>query len=512
MADPTPPEPLRPRSRQEIYDAIKKTSKEEFILDDMIRLGFWTPEQGDPKLPEAIIRRRAELNRELNELLRKQRHYENREAVLAAHRKKRMAESKERQKETKERNARLRREKAERWRERKQREILYLGESVSGGLEDLQSVPERLGRYQLPDFADAEALSSAMGISVGELSFLAFHREVSKTTHYKRFSIPKKTGGERIISAPMPRLKAAQTWVLENLLQRLPVHDAAHGFVTGRSIVTNASAHIGREMVINLDLKDFFPTVTQARAKGLFKSFGYSEHIATILSLLCTEPETEALELDGQLWHVAMSQRFLPQGSPASPAITNILCRRFDARMFGMARQLGFTYTRYADDVTFSANGDAVAKYKTLLWRAKAIIHEEGFTIHPEKLRIMRYGSRQEVTGLIVNKQLGIPREDLRRFRAVLCQVEQDGPVGKRWHGDGHNILAVLGGYVNFIRMVSPEKAALLFDRVAALQSKHGWEHEIRNKPKQTQLTSHDEVQRDDGFLKSILKRLGFGK
>ncbi|MCB1094103.1 MAG: RNA-directed DNA polymerase [Verrucomicrobiae bacterium] len=515
MADPDPSQPFRPLSRQEIYDAIKATSKQEFILDDMIRLGFWMPEQGNPAVPDAIIRRRGELNRELNELLHKQRRFENREAALAAHRKKRMAESKVRQKETKERNARLRQEKAERWRERKQREILYLGEGVSGGLSELQSVPERLSRHQLPDFANAETLASAMGITLGELSFLAFHREVSKTTHYRRFAIPKKSGGERIISAPMPRLKAAQTWILENLLQKVSVHDAAHGFVPDRSIITNASNHIGRDIVINVDLQNFFPSVTQARTKGLFKSLGYSEHIATILSLLCTEPEMDTLELDGQIWHVAMGGRFLPQGSPASPAITNILCRKFDARLSGMARKLGFTYTRYADDVTFSAGGETVEKYKTLLWRAKAIIHEEGFIVHPDKLRIMRLGSRQEVTGLIVNKAIGIPREDLRRFRAVLRQVEQDGPAGKRWHGSGHNILAVLGGYVNFIHMVTPEKAAPLRERVLALQSKHGWQREIRHRPRALAPEAGNPAARSadgGGFFKSILRKLGFGK
>src|SRR5262249_14930317 len=153
----------------------------------------------------------------------------------------------------------------------------------------------RLGAAGLPLVHRAEELAGAMGITVGELRFLSYSRRVSAVSHYKRFQVPKKGGGLRQISAPMPRLKRAQEWVLRNILDRVPVHDAAHGFRRGRSIVSNAAPHAGADVVVNLDLKDFFPTITYRRVRGVFRKLGYSEQVATILALLCSEPEVDAV-------------------------------------------------------------------------------------------------------------------------------------------------------------------------------------------------------------------------
>ena len=167
-----------------------------------------------------------------------------------------------------------------------------------------------------------------MGITVAALRFLSFARRVSTVSHYRRFQIPKKTGGLRPISAPMPRLKRAQHWVLTEILNKVELHPAAHGFRPGRSIVTNAAPHVGAEVVVNLDVEQFFPTVSRRRIKGVFRSLGYGEQVATILSLICSEPDVRDVELDGRLYHVARGDRTLPQGAPSSPAITNVLCRR----------------------------------------------------------------------------------------------------------------------------------------------------------------------------------------
>ena len=125
-----------------------------------------------------------------------------------------------------------------------------------------------------------------MGIKIGELRFLAYDRTVAKVDHYARFTIPKKSGGVREISAPMPRLKRAQYWVLVNILQPLEAHDAAHGFRAKRSILTNARPHAGRRVVINIDLKDFFPTISYRRVKGFFVRLGYPEEVAAPLALI----------------------------------------------------------------------------------------------------------------------------------------------------------------------------------------------------------------------------------
>lgn len=199
-------------TRQEIYERIRQTSKDEYILEEMIRLGFWPRGDGMPTQAEEDIRRQGELQREVRQLTYENAQLQNVEALRKAARKKRLAESRQKRKENKERRLREREEKAKAWQEQKQRDIVYLGDEVSAGLGHQQSDGQRLQRRNMPLAHNAEELAAAMGISVGELRFLAFFRRVSETTHYRRFSIPKKSGGTRTISAPMPRLKQAQEW------------------------------------------------------------------------------------------------------------------------------------------------------------------------------------------------------------------------------------------------------------------------------------------------------------
>lgn len=480
--------------RQELYDKIRESSKDEYVLAEMIRLGFWKSEDGgQPSMSEDWIKRRGELTRELNDLTAKQRRFQNREALLREIRAKRMKEAKERREETKQKREAERQRKAEAWRVSKEQDIVYLGDSVSGGLGNKESDAALLGKFGLPAMNTVADLARAMGVSIGHIRHLAFHREVGKTTHYRRFLMPKKSGGERLISAPMPRLKAAQHWILEQLLVGVPVHDAAHGFVRERSILTNAQQHCGRDVVINLDLKDFFPTVGYPRVKGLFRKLGYSEQLATVLGLICTEPEVDELEMDGDSFYLATSDRHLPQGAPTSPAITNLLCFRLDKRLSGVARSLSFHYTRYADDLSFSSlNPSALANIKKLLWRVRSVIEDEGFVLHPDKTRIMRRGARQEVTGLTVNEKPSIPRRDLRRFRALLYQIDKDGlEIGtKHWRGGRSHLLASIRGYANFVKMVDSERGAKYVEQAQQLLTRHGWSHEIvhagKSQPKES--------------------------
>ncbi len=275
-----------------------------------------------------------------------------------------------------------------------------------GGLNNTESNAERLSNYGLPVLENAAQIAAAMGISVRQLRFLAFERKTSTICHYIRFKIPKKTGGSRCISAPRPKLKEAQRWILVNILNKLELHDAAHGFRRDRSIVSNAQPHVGQDVIINFDLQDFFPSISYRRVKGLFQSLGYSEAAATIFGLLCTELEVEEVELDGKTYYVAIGDRHLPQGSPASPAITNLLCRRLDRRLTALAENLGFTYTRYADDLTFSATGSNLRHICNVLKRTEDIVTHEGLTINQQKTRIIRNSRQQEVTGVVVNKYL----------------------------------------------------------------------------------------------------------
>jgi RNA-directed DNA polymerase len=456
---------------------IRAASKDAVVLEDMQRLGFWPkdlppPDASDPQSEAArLIEREQALVGELQALGRDLKRLRDPVEAMREMRKQRMAQARERREEVKRKHAEARYQRALAWHARRQRDIVWLGDGVSTGLSDGRTDAQRVSSHGLPAIDDALALANAMGVPLAELRFLAYSRAVSRISHYQRFTLPKKSGGTRLISAPMPRLKRAQYWVLDNLLARQPVHAAAHGFVPGRSIVGNAGAHAGNSVVINFDLKDFFPSIAYPRVKGLFSSFGYSNSVSTLLALICTETPTDIVEIDKQRYHVAKGERCLPQGAPSSPAITNLLCRRLDRRLQASAAKLGFSYTRYADDMTFSAPESARGNLGRMLWCARQIIADEGFTLHPDKQRVMRAGSRQEVTGLVVNEDPAVPREKMRRFRATLYQVERDGPDGKHWNGNA-NVIAALDGYARFIFMVNPRKGAPLLARVAALKQR----------------------------------------
>ncbi|HWT00647.1 MAG TPA: reverse transcriptase family protein [Pyrinomonadaceae bacterium] len=464
-----------PRTRQELYERIRQTSREEFILEEMIRLGFW-PEQGVmPQDPAEEIRHRAQLQRELNDLRQENRRLHDEEGLLKELRRQRLAESRRKRKETKERRERERQERAAAWREKQGKEIVFLGEAVSGGLNHTECDAARLQSYGLPQFSTAAEIAAAAGLTVGELRFLIFDRKTSTVNHYVRFQVPKKTGGFRQISSPMPRLKAVQHWLLGHVLERVELHDCAHGFRQGRSIVSNARPHVGAETIINLDLQDFFPSISYRRVKGLFRSFGYSEAAATVFGLLCTEPTVEEVELDGRKYFVATGERHLPQGAPTSPAVTNALCRRLDRRLLKAAGDLGFAYTRYADDLTFSASGESLRHLGDVLARARAVVEHEGFSVHPAKTRVIRRSRRQDVTGVVVNSRPNVSRQELKRFRAALYQIEKDGPAGKRW-GNAPDVIASIQGFANFVYMVNPDKGAELQRRVRSIIGKYGWE------------------------------------
>lgn len=448
-------------TREEIWEQIKSLGgKDEFVLNEMKRLGFWDTSKGVPQVSESLREQRKDLETELRQALEKQAVYRNKKKMLREMRQKRMAEAKQRRSATKEKRQKLQAEKAIAWAEAQQKDIEWLGPAVSAGLQKKESNVLQLETFGLPVFDGVAGFAEAMKVPLNELRFLAYDRRVARTTHYRRFQISKKTGGFREISAPAPRLKAAQHWLLEQVLYKVELHEAAHGFVPQRSIVSNAAPHVGAEVVINMDLKDFFPSVSYRRVKGVFQGLGYSEQLATIMALICTEPQTDAVELDGQTYHVHKGERRLPQGAPSSPAITNILCWRLDRRFAGMAKSLGWTYTRYADDLTFSKAADDTRDVNRILWQARQIVENEGFTLHPDKIKVMRRNSRQEVTGVVVNEKLNVPRAKLKQFRAVLHRLETQGAAAVNF-GQGQ-VLESIKGFTHYVKMVNPEKGVAL--------------------------------------------------
>jgi hypothetical protein len=283
----------------------------------------------------------------------------------------------------------------------------------------------------LPPVNDVSAFAKALAMPIAKLRWLAFHRDVDSGTHYKRWLVPKRDGTPRLISAPKPDLKKAQRWIMREVTEHLPVHGAAHGFLVGRSILTNAQVHASARILVKMDIRGFYPTVTWRRVKGLLRRAGLGEQVATLMALLATESPREEVETHGKTYFVATGPRSLPQGAPTSPSITNALCLRLDSRLSGLAKKLGCRYTRYADDLAFSWHGDARADIGNLLHAVTAIVKAEGFAIHPKKTRVMRKGARQQLTGMIVNQApegqpiARVPRTRIRDLESAIYNREK---------------------------------------------------------------------------------------
>lgn len=449
--------------RASLYRLILRRTSDAVLLDCMRVHGFWPYSEGLPPDPAEEVTERLELGRQKAALLPVATGVADPEAALAAERKRRWEESKKRRAQRKAERLAREAERREAFAKASREGTVYLGDGVSGGLDHTESEVALLESQDLPVLHTASDLALALGVEIGTLRWLTYHRVAVTLVHYHRYEIPKKSGGWRAISAPKTQLANAQQWVLEHILRPLPVEPMAHGFVEHRSIATNASPHVGRKLVINLDLKDFFPTVSLPRVRGLFRKLGYSGQVAALLALLCTEPPRVPAELDGKIYHVALGDRRLPQGACTSPAITNLICRRLDRRLHGLAFRYQFRYTRYADDLTFS--GDDATHLGALFRFVRAIIKAEGFRENTDKTRIMRPGRRQEVSGVVVNDRRSISRQDRRRLRAILHNVARDGL--KAQNRDGHPDFAqYLRGLLSFYSMVDgpgsePLKVAL---------------------------------------------------
>ena len=346
--------------------------------------------------------------------------------------------------------------------------IIYLGRGVSEALGDHRGDPTRLELAGLPRLDFPTDLAERLGVSVPRLRWLAFHAEVATRVHYVSFDVAKKSGGTRRLSAPHRSLALAQRWILEEIVARLPTEPEAHGFVPGRSIVTNAAPHSGRAVVVNMDLEGFFPGIGYRRVRSVFERAGYSPAMATVLGLLCTEAPRRSVKLDGEIFHVATGPRGLPQGARTSPGLSNQVARRLDRRLGGLAIKLGATYTRYADDLTFSGGIELGPKVGYLMKQVRVIASSEGFRVNESKSRVLRRNAAQIVTGLVVNDRPGVARAEVRKLRAILHRAKLEG-LDAQNRDARPDFRGWLRGKIAFITMVRPEAGARLLADLRAL-------------------------------------------
>ncbi len=296
-----------------------------------------------------------------------------------------------------------------------------------------------LSEKNLPYIYDLNHLSLLIGESTKQLDF--FVRNKRKI--YVSYRMKKKRGGYRTIDVPSKKLKFVQRWILQNILYNIKVSKHSHGFIPGRSIATNAKIHVGQELVMGIDLKDFFPSIKFNRVRGFFKSVGYNNHISTILADLCTFN-----------WQ-------LPQGAPTSPMISNLIASRLDRRLAGFCKKKELLYSRYADDITISG-GKVLPRYKTLIFR---IITEEGFEINCEKVRIQGRGSCQLVTGLVVNDKVSIGRRKKRIIKSLVHKISENGSIEAN-ETENPFFKEMVYGLLSFTNVVDPEFAQPLIEKL----------------------------------------------
>jgi len=297
--------------------------------------------------------------------------------------------------------------------------------------------PWGLQHIERPDLPTPSDWARWLGISTERLLWLAHPsqrwREGSgrpHTTvahHYHHRLLPKRSGGLRLLEAPKAELKRVQRLLLDGVLAHLPAHEAAHGFVRGRSVHTHAQIHAAQPCVIAFDLRDFFPSIGAARIRAFWRSCGYPEAVARMLTQLCTTRTPAAVRerlRDAQALDFAAAKRLaaphLPQGAPTSPALANLCTFGLDLRLDGLAQRFGARYSRYADDLVFSGPASLAQRFRQLHAWVDAIAADEGFALHPGKLRLAKSHQQQRITGLVVNAQPNIARKDYDLLRAEL--------------------------------------------------------------------------------------------
>lgn len=330
-------------------------------------------------------------------------------------------------------------------------------------IRDLLPDEAQLERYGLPLWRTEEDLATALGVSVSKLRSYSVHRPRERVTHYVQFALPKRRGGERLISAPKRGLKQLQRRLLSELVAKLPVSSAAHGFVKTRSIRTAAAPHEKPALLLRFDLEEFFPSITYARLRGYLIAMGYGYPVAAALAVLMTEAERQPVVIDEQTYYVPVGPRVLAQGAPTSPGLANAICLRLDRRLGGLAKKEGLAFTRYADDLSFSTRDPSFAVPR-FLGNLRRIVEDEGFRLNRAKTKVMRPSKAQVVTGVTVNETLGLSRTERRRIRAMIHRQEKPGATPSAEEQQA------LNGKLAYLNMLNPAQAAPLVRRRRAPQ------------------------------------------
>jgi RNA-directed DNA polymerase len=335
--------------------------------------------------------------------------------------------------------------------------------------------------WPVPPAATLVELAHLLEVDVRQLEWLADTRRFLRRAtsprlgHYHRAWMPKRTGGHRLIETPKPLIKAAQQRVLRRILDAIPPHECAEGFVRGHSALSHAVRHIGGDALLCLDLEDFFTSIAYARVVSVFHFVGYPLPVARTLASLCTSalPGTELARmprpaLESEVPHYQRLRRnalrqHLPQGAPTSPALANLCAFHLDRRLASAALSVGASYSRYADDLAFSGGADFARRARDFATLAAGIALDEGFDVNFRKTRVMRRATRQLLCGVVVNAHPNVPRDAYDRLKAILTNCQRHGAANQNREGRA-DFRAHLRGRVAWVETVAPARGAKLLE------------------------------------------------
>lgn len=339
----------------------------------------------------------------------------------------------------------------------------------------MRPLPQAAG-WALPAIRSVSELAAWFGVSLRELAWFADMRswEAKRSwgalRHYHYRIESKRFGQVRLIEAPKSRLKAIQRRILNELLERIPPHEATHGFRRGRSIKSFAAPHVGQMAVLKIDLQDFFPSIAVARLQALFRTVGYPEAVADKLAGLCCNATPADVwnncDASGDAAQHRRARRLyeqphLPQGAPTSPAIANLCAFRLDCRLAALAASAGATYTRYADDLAFSGGADFARSANRFQTHVCATVMEEGWAVHHRKTRLMRRGVCQRLAGVNVNERLNVGRREFDVLKATLTNCLRLGAASQNRAGHA-DFRSHLAGRVSYVEFINPHRGAKL--------------------------------------------------
>jgi len=317
---------------------------------------------------------------------------------------------------------------------------------------------ERLRLLDLPVFSSIDELANLIHISKGRLGLLYYRTD----KFYKKYKIPKRNKGMRLIYQPSKELKSVQAWILRNVLDKLKPSPHATAFIKGKGLAYNVLPHRNNRYFITIDIENFFPSVSVKRILRLFNLIGYSDNAAYILTKLCT--------CDGKL----------PQGGVTSPALSNLVLHRLDRRLSGLTSRRNIVYTRYADDMIFSSNNRTVLNKSLKLFLN--IIASEGFKPNPAKIKVMGPKIHCGITGLTKNSsepQFGIGKNKKREMRAIMYSFIKNGYTESKF-----NSFASINGWLSYIKSIDENSFKQMNKYWLALQAPVKMQPTVSNEDK----------------------------